>query len=98
MAYVEGTVKLNEFLDKVHERVVDRASKDHIYGVARVGNIWRFNNAEATITDGLPSGEFLVTFRYGADASRSSKMTSGSADSTAEAILDNFESVTRSLV
>ena len=85
----------SDFLDKVHERVVARAKAENIFGIARVGNVWRLNNAEATIGHG--SGA-LVTFRYGADASRASEIKAGSVESTADAIVDKFEHLTRSLV
>jgi hypothetical protein len=91
-------LEFSTFLDKVHERVVDRAKEEHIFGIRRLGNVWRLNSAEATITEGpspTQAGDLLVTFRSGADASRASEYKAGSVDSTADAIIDRLEKLQR---
>ncbi len=87
-------LEFSEFLDKVHERVLDRSREEHIFGFVRLGNVWRLNNAEATITQGPSAGDLLLTFTRGPDASRASQLKAGSVDSTADAIVDTFEKLT----
>src|SRR5665213_757670 len=87
-----------DFLDKVYERVVDRAKEEHLLGLRRLGNVWRLNNAEATITEDpspAQAGDLLVTFRKGADASHSSQYKAASVDSTADAIIDRLDKLQR---
>lgn len=88
-------LEFGEFLDKVHERVADRAKEEHIFGFLRLGNVWRLNDAEATITQGSSPSDLLVTFRRGPDASRVSECKAGSVDSAADAIVDTFARLTR---
>ena len=87
--------EFSEFVDRVDERLVDRAKEQHVMGLRRVANVWRLNSAEATITQDPSTGELLVTFRCGPDASRSSLYKAGSVDSTADAIIDRLEKLTR---
>jgi hypothetical protein len=89
-------LEFNEFLDKVHERIVDRLKEERVFGLLRLGNVWRLNDAEATITQGpSSSGDLLVTISRGPDASRISHCKADSVDSTADAIIDSFEKLTR---
>lgn len=88
-------LEFSEFLDKVHERVVDRSKEEHMFGLLRLGNVWRLNNAEATITQGPSTDDLLLTFSRGPDASRASQCKAGSVDSTADAIVDTFDKLTR---
>ncbi len=87
-----------EFLGKVHERLVDRAKEKHLFGLRRLGNVWRLNSAEATITEDpspTQAGDLLVTFRQGPDASHSSVYKASSVDSTADAIIDRLDKLQR---
>jgi hypothetical protein len=85
----DGGLDFNEFLDKVDARLVDRAKEEQMFGLRRLGNVWRFNDVDATITPDL-----LVTFRRGPDASRVTQIKAGSADSTADAMIDEFDELT----
>jgi hypothetical protein len=85
----------SEFLDKVDESIANRAKERHVPGIARVANVWRLNSAEATITQDLSSSDLLVTFRCGPDASRSSQYKPGTVDSTADAIVERLNYLTR---
>jgi hypothetical protein len=87
--------EFSRFLDNVHERLVDRAEHEHISGLRRLGNVWRLNNAEATITQEPSPSDVLVTFRCGPDASRSSQYKAGSVEATADTIIYRLERLTR---
>jgi hypothetical protein len=86
--------ELNDFLDKVDERILARAKEESIFGLLRLGNVWRFNNADATITQGPSPSDLLVSFRCGADASKISQTKAGSVDSTADVIVDTLQKLT----
>jgi hypothetical protein len=88
-------LEFSEYLDKLHERIVDRAKKEHIVGILRLGNVWRLNNVEATITQGGSPTDLLMTFRRGTDGTRTTESKVGSLESTAEAIVEKFEKLTR---
>lgn len=88
-------VEFNQFLDKVAERVVDRAKERHVPGLSRVANVWRLNSAEATMSQDLPSSDVLVTFRCGPDASRFSQYKADTVDATADTIIDRLYFLTR---
>jgi hypothetical protein len=88
-------VEFNEFLNQLAKRVADRAQERHVPGVSRVANVWRLNSAEATLTQDLPSGDLLVTFHGGPDASRSSEYKADAVDSTADTIIDRLYFLTR---
>ncbi len=91
----QDRVDFNEFLDKVADRIIERAQARHVPGIARVANVWRLNSAEATMTQDVPSRDLLVTFRGGPDASRSSEYKPDNVDSTADAIIDKLYFLTR---
>jgi hypothetical protein len=88
-------VEFSEFLNKLDECLVDRAETRHVPGIRRVANVWRLNSAEATITQEPSSGDLLVTFRCGPDASRFSQYKADTIDSTADAIIDRLYYLTR---
>lgn len=90
-------VEYSEFLDKVHERIVDRAAKKHLTGILRLGNVWRCNNAEATIMKDPSRDDLLIMFRCGPDASRYGQHNVGSVDETADLIVDGMEKRQRRL-
>jgi hypothetical protein len=87
----DGRLEYSEFLDKVAERVVDRAKEREIPGMYRLANVWRLNGAEASITQSPTSSDLLVTFRCGPDASRFSYYKPDTVDSTADAIIDRLD-------
>ena len=91
----DSGLEFSTFLDKVDERLVDRAEKRHVFGLRRLANVWRLNSAEATITQDPSSGDVLVMFRCGPDASRSSEYKADTVDSTADAIIDQLYFLTR---
>jgi hypothetical protein len=83
-------LEYGEFLDKVAQRIADRAKERNVPGLFRLANVWRFNSAEATITPDESSNDFVVTYRCGPNASRISQCKAGSVDSTADAIIDKL--------
>jgi hypothetical protein len=88
-------LEFTAFLDELEQRVADRAKKRHVPGICRVANVWRLNSAEATVTQDPSSNDFIVTFRCGPDASRSSQYKADTVDSTADAIIDRLYYLTR---
>jgi|GEM_PF-5718790 len=84
-------LEFGEFLDQVHERVVDRAKAKHLVGMLHLGNVWRLRNAEADITQDSQTGELMVTLRSGPDASLISHYKAGSVDSAADVIVDGIK-------
>jgi len=88
-------LQYSEFLDKVDECLTNRANERHIFGLRRVANVWRLNSAEASITQDSPSNDLLVTFRCGPDASRISQEKAGTVESTADAIIEKLNFLTR---
>lgn len=91
----DSGLEFKAFLDKVHQRVIDRAKEEHIVGILRLGNVWRLNNVEATISQGASPKDFVLTFRRGTDGTRTSHSKVDAVDSTAEAIVDKFDKMTR---
>ncbi len=91
----DRSVEFNEFLGNLAKRVDDRAAERHVPGIRRVANVWRLNSAEATITREPPSGDVVVTFRCGPDASRSSEYKASTVDETADEMIDRLYFLTR---
>jgi hypothetical protein len=87
-------LEFNDFLDKVHARILERAKQEEIFGLLRLGNVWRYNNADATIAQGPSPSDLLVMFRSGPDASKISQCKAGSADATADVIVDTLQKLT----
>jgi hypothetical protein len=91
----DGRLGYIEFLNKVGERLVDRAKEREVRDLFRLGNVWRLNSAEASITQDGSSGDMLLTIRCGPNAARSSQHKVSSVDSTADAIIDRLEFLRR---
>jgi len=84
-------LEYREFLNKLAQRISARAKERDVRGFYHLANVWRLNGAEASVTQDRSSGDLLVTFRCGPDASRSTQYKVDTVDSTAEAIIDRLD-------
>jgi hypothetical protein len=84
----------SEFLDQVDQGIAHRAEARELHGIRRLGNVWRCNNAEATVTrdaSAPQAGDVLVSFRSGPDARRMGRFKADSVDATADLIVDGID-------
>jgi hypothetical protein len=93
---VPDKVDFNEFLKQVDERVVVHAKEEEVHGLLRIGNVWRLNRVEASITKDATSksDEYELTVQGGPDASRIFHSKVGSADATATEIVRRLGTLT----
>lgn len=89
-------VDFNEFLKQVDERVAVHAKEEDVHGLLRIGNVWRLNRVEASITKDASnkSDEYELTVQGGPDASRIFHSKVGSVDATATEIVRRLGTLT----
>ncbi len=86
-----GRLEYRDFLHELAERIAARAKERDVRGFYHLANVWRLGGAEASVTQDRSSGDLLVTFRCGPDASRSTQHKADTVDSTADAIIDRLD-------